>query len=48
VFAAVHKYFKGKTFATKPNVVVVFPDKGDRYASTVYNAEWYERELYFK
>lgn len=43
VFAAVKKYFKGKSFGSKPNVVTLFADRGDRYANTVYNNEWCEK-----
>ncbi|MDD5527961.1 MAG: 2,3-diaminopropionate biosynthesis protein SbnA [Patescibacteria group bacterium] len=40
VFSAVKKYFSGKKFKKKPNVVVVFADRGDRYINTVYNEDW--------
>lgn len=40
VFAAVKEYFKDKSFRTKPNVVTLFADRGDRYANTVYKEEW--------
>lgn len=40
VFCAVKKYFKEKVFDRKPNVVIIFPDKGDRYSSTIYNDMW--------
>lgn len=40
VFAAVKKYFPGKTFKNKINVVTVFADRGERYVNTVYNEKW--------
>ena len=40
VFGAVHNYFEGKRFKQKPNVVVIFPDRGERYSDTIYNPEW--------
>ena len=43
VFSAVKKYFSGKKFEKKPNVVAVFADKGDRYINTIYNEDWYSR-----
>jgi len=41
VFAAIKKYFAGKKINKKPNVVMIFPDGGDRYVDTIYNQEWY-------
>lgn len=38
--AGIYKYFKGKKFKKLPNVVTIFPDKGERYVSTVYNDDW--------
>ena len=46
VFAAVKEYFKDKSFKTKPNVVILFADRGDRYANTVYNEEWCNKFIY--
>lgn len=40
VFIAVKKYFQTHRPLEKQNVVVVFPDRGDRYASTIYNDDW--------
>ncbi len=40
VFGAVKNYFQGKTFEQNPNVIAVFPDRGDRYANTVYSQTW--------
>jgi cysteine synthase A len=41
IFAAIKKYFAEKKIDKKPNVVMVFPDGGDRYINTIYNQEWY-------
>lgn len=41
VIAGIKKYFAGKKFKRKINVVTVFPDRGDRYVNTIYNEEWY-------
>lgn len=41
VFASVKKYFTGKSYGEKPNVIMIFPDRGDRYMNTIYNQEWY-------
>ncbi|MFH0854110.1 MAG: pyridoxal-phosphate dependent enzyme, partial [bacterium] len=41
VFAAVKKYFAEKKYGKKPKVVMIFPDRGDRYMNTIYNQEWY-------
>jgi N-(2-amino-2-carboxyethyl)-L-glutamate synthase len=43
VFAAINKYFKGRTLKDKINVVTIFPDKGERYCNTVYSEEWYNQ-----
>jgi N-(2-amino-2-carboxyethyl)-L-glutamate synthase len=40
VYCAVEKYFSGRTFLRKPNVVAVFADRGDRYIDTIYNENW--------
>jgi 2,3-diaminopropionate biosynthesis protein SbnA len=40
VYAAVNTYFSGKNFRKKPNVVIIFPDRGDRYMTTIFNDEW--------
>ncbi len=42
VFAAVKKYFSEKHHNKKPNVIMVFPDSGNRYMNTIYNQEWYD------
>ncbi|KNY26428.1 2,3-diaminopropionate biosynthesis protein SbnA [Pseudobacteroides cellulosolvens] len=41
VFHAVKQYFQGKKFNTKPRVLTIFADRGDRYSSTIYNEAWY-------
>ena len=43
VYAAVKKYFYNKRLDKRPNVVVVFPDRGERYINTIYNKEWCDR-----
>jgi cysteine synthase A len=40
VCAGIRKYFEGKSFDKKPNVVALFADRGDRYVNTVYNEAW--------
>lgn len=40
VYSAVKKYFNGKIFDKKPNVVAIFADRGDRYINTIYNDNW--------
>lgn len=40
VYSAIKKYFKGKVFDEKPNVVAIFADRGDRYVNTIYNEAW--------
>ncbi len=42
VYAAVNKYFKIHKVDKPVNVMCVFADKGERYISTIYNAEWRE------
>lgn len=48
VIAAIEKYVKNKKFKQKPNVVCLFADRGDRYASTIYCDEWLKKNLLFK
>ncbi|MFA6601274.1 MAG: 2,3-diaminopropionate biosynthesis protein SbnA [Candidatus Paceibacterota bacterium] len=40
VIAAIYKYFNGKQFERAQTVITVFPDRGERYISTIYNDEW--------
>lgn len=40
VYSAVKKYFSGKKFGKKPNIVAIFADRGDRYMDTIYNDNW--------
>jgi cysteine synthase A len=40
VLAAIKEYFFNKTFVTKPNVIAVLPDRGERYANTIFNKSW--------
>ncbi|MFC0215903.1 2,3-diaminopropionate biosynthesis protein SbnA [Paenibacillus chartarius] len=41
VYSAVKQYFSGRRVTGEPNVVMVFPDRGERYYSTIYNPDWY-------
>ncbi|MFC0215037.1 2,3-diaminopropionate biosynthesis protein SbnA [Paenibacillus chartarius] len=40
VYAAVRHYFAGRSFSRQQRVVMIFPDRGERYASTIYNEAW--------
>ena len=40
VYAGINKYFSNREINRKIKVVAIFPDRGDRYANTVYNEEW--------
>ncbi len=40
VYYAIKKYFNGKNFKNKPNVISLFADRGDRYANTIFNECW--------
>lgn len=42
VYAAVNKYFQIHKVDKPVNVMCVFADKGERYITTIYNAEWRE------
>lgn len=46
VFSAIKQYFCDKSFKTKPNVVTLFADRGDRYANTLYNEQWCEKFIF--
>lgn len=46
VYAAINKYFSDKSFMSKPNVVAIFPDRGDRYSNTIYSKDWYSNILF--
>jgi len=48
VFAATKKYFIGKILNNKPNVVIIFPDGGDKYISTIYNQKWHDNLIKLK
>ena len=41
VLAAIKKFFRNKEFGTSPDVVAIFPDRGERYSNTIYNNDWY-------
>lgn len=40
VYGAIKKYFQGKRIGEKVTIVTLFPDRGERYATTVYNEDW--------
>jgi cysteine synthase A len=40
VVAAIERYFAARPPEGSPAVVAILPDRGDRYAATVYNPEW--------
>lgn len=40
VYHAIKKYFKGRKFSRKPDVVLVLADRGDRYSTTIYEERW--------
>lgn len=40
VMAAILKYFTMSRPTEKINVLTLFPDRGDRYTSTIFNPEW--------
>lgn len=42
-FAAIRAYFANKTFDRPPVVAMLFADRGDRYADTIFNPEWAEK-----
>jgi cysteine synthase A len=51
VLTAINKYFLNKVFVNKPNVVAIFPDRGDRYANTIFNSDWCDslrKEIHYR
>jgi cysteine synthase A len=40
VISGIRKYFSSKKFPGTPNVVTIFPDRGERYYDTIYNPDW--------
>lgn len=48
VFGAIRKYFKDIELDGKPDVLTIFPDKGERYTSTIYNQNWCNDYIYKK
>lgn len=42
-FAAMRRYFAGKSFKVPPVAVAIFADRGDRYADTIFNAAWCDK-----
>jgi cysteine synthase A len=43
VFGAIKKYFTENPVDRPVNVLTVFPDRGERYYSTVYDEKWYKK-----
>ncbi|MFB7120713.1 2,3-diaminopropionate biosynthesis protein SbnA [Bacillus thuringiensis] len=41
VLAAAKKYFGNKSTVMNNQVLLILPDRGDRYTSTIYNPDWY-------
>lgn len=37
---AIYNYFINKKFERQPDVVTIFPDRGERYLTTIYNDNW--------
>lgn len=48
VLAAVKQYFAEKKIYSRPNVVVIFADRGERYEGTIYNNTWCIEKYNFK
>ncbi len=42
VFTGIKQYFKAVGTQIPLNIVTIFPDRGERYYSTIYNREWCE------
>jgi cysteine synthase A len=40
VIAGLNKYFTTNPLKKKANVLVLFPDGGEKYINTVYNNDW--------
>ena len=40
VIAAIYAYFKDRATKNTQTVVTIFPDRGDRYLSTIYDDNW--------
>lgn len=45
VYAAIHSYFHERNYANQPNVVAIFPDRGDRYYDSIYNQSWCKEKM---
>lgn len=45
VYYAIKKYFQDKKFNKKPNVVALFPDRGEKYFDRIYNDEWVKKNF---
>lgn len=48
VYAAIKKYFADYTGDELLNVVTLFPDKGERYLTTIYEPEWVKENIFSK
>jgi len=40
VYGAIKKYFKDYKGSYRPRIITIFPDRGERYISTIYNDCW--------
>ncbi|WP_028595937.1 2,3-diaminopropionate biosynthesis protein SbnA [Paenibacillus assamensis] len=40
VYSAINQYFDSRNTSEVVDVVALFPDRGDRYTSTIYNEQW--------
>ncbi|WP_042159267.1 2,3-diaminopropionate biosynthesis protein SbnA [Paenibacillus gorillae] len=45
VYSAIKKYFKERKYDKVQDVVALFPDRGDRYANTIFNDQWFSEIL---
>ncbi|MEE4000857.1 2,3-diaminopropionate biosynthesis protein SbnA [Tenacibaculum sp. FZY0031] len=43
VYAGIKKYFSNKNITSPVNVMCIMADRGDRYNSTIYSDEWFEK-----
>ncbi|TCI85713.1 2,3-diaminopropionate biosynthesis protein SbnA [Tenacibaculum sp. M341] len=43
VYAGIKKYFSNKNITSPVNVMCIMADRGDRYNTTIYNDEWFEK-----
>lgn len=45
VLFGIKQYFEDKNINKKPKVAMIFPDRGNAYAKTVYNMEWCKQKF---